>query len=215
MKISDAGLRFIMRWEGTILHVYKDQVGIPTVGVGHVVLPGEDFSGGITHQQAMELLRKDVAKCERALNDPGIVKVKLTQNQFDAMCSWLFNCGTGALTRSSTLTKLNAGDVQGAAEALLLWSKAGGKPNQGLLNRRKDEKRVFLTPDPTLEPVPTADPPTVTPEPSPKPTPAHPPSPEPQPVAPEPPPVVQPKKRWFTDLIELVKVIVATFIKRG
>ena len=87
MRISNDGLQFIMREEGVVLHIYKDQVGIPTVGVGHVVLPGEDFSDGLTKQEAMELLRKDASKCERALNDTSVIKVPLTQNQFDAMSS--------------------------------------------------------------------------------------------------------------------------------
>lgn len=152
MRISDKGLKFISSWEGEVLHIYLDVVGIPTVGVGHVVLPGEDFTGGITHQEAIDLLRKDVAKCEKVLNDTEVVKVTLTQNQFDSLCSWLFNVGTGALARSTTLAKLNQGDVTGAASGLLLWVKAGGHVNQGLLNRRKAERQVFLTPDePTID----------------------------------------------------------------
>lgn len=207
MQISSDGLKFIMRWEGVVLHVYKDQVGIPTAGVGHVVLPGEDFSDGLTNEEAMELLRKDVGKCERALNDSKVVKVPLTQNQFDSMCSWLFNVGTGALTRSSTLTKLNAGDIPGAAEALLLWSKAGGKPNQGLLNRRKAEKAVFLTPDP----VPTEDTQDVPPEPAPEPTPPVVLPPGPYPPAPEPQSPPKPAKSPLSGLLDIIKALLGAF----
>jgi lysozyme len=162
MRISDAGLKFIMRWEGTVLHIYKDQVGLATIGVGHLIKPGEDFSKGLTLEQAMELLRTDVAKCENAINDQLInnpqLKVDISQNMFDSLSSWLFNCGTGALKQSSTYKKLLIGDVVGAADGLLLWCKAGGVTNQGLLNRRRDERKVFLTPDPVVVTQPISEP---------------------------------------------------------
>ncbi len=143
---SSRGLDFLSKWEGCILHVYLDCVGIPTVGVGHVVLPGEDnFSAGITKEQALELLSKDVSKCERAIAQ--YIHVPLTQNQYDALVSWSFNCGVGVL-RTSTLAKLlNSGDYQGAADEFPKWCKAGGKTNQGLLNRRNAERELFLRED--------------------------------------------------------------------
>lgn len=152
MQVDQAGLDFIARWEGVVLHVYKDIVGIPTIGVGHVLLPGESFPNGITREQALEILAKDVRKCEIAI--AKYIEVEINQNQYNALASFTFNCGTGALQKSTVRRKLNTRDYQGAADALLMWCKAGGKVNQGLLNRRKDERKLFLKPIPSAKPVP-------------------------------------------------------------
>lgn len=144
MKVDQAGLDFIARWEGVVLRVYKDVVGIPTIGVGHVLLPGESFPNGITREKALEILAKDVAKCEAAITK--YITQPLNQNQFNALASFTFNCGTGALQTSTVRRKLNNGDYQGAADALLMWNKAGGKFNRGLANRRADERKLFLAP---------------------------------------------------------------------
>lgn len=149
MKTSQNGLSFIARWEGEVDHVYNDIAGIPTIGVGHVVKPGESFPSSITHDRAMDLLSLDVVTAESQVNNH--VTAELTQNQFDALTSFTFNVGSGALARSSTLKLLNQGNVQGAADALLLWDKAsiGGKLQSvpGLHRRRESERRLFLTPD--------------------------------------------------------------------
>ena len=149
MKTSPAGLEFITRQEGCVLHVYKDQVGVLTVGVGHALRPGESFPDGITHDEALTLLAADVSTCECAVN--AFVDVPITQNQFDALVDFTFNCGAGALHVSSVLAKLNAGDVTGAADALLLWDKGkvGGQLVElpVLLSRRKAERELFLSPD--------------------------------------------------------------------
>jgi lysozyme len=172
MKTSPNGLSFIAKWEGEVDHVYNDIAGIPTIGVGHVVRPGESFPNGISHDQAMQLLAGDVGIAENQVNTR--VTAQLTQNQFDALVSFTFNCGGGSLAQSSTLRLLNQGDVQGAADGLLLWCKAniGGKlvTNQGLLRRRESERQLFLTPDGAA---PVKPPPVVTPP--------DPPPPEPHP----------------------------------
>ncbi len=142
MKVSQEGLEFLTRWEGEVLHPYRDIVGVLTVGVGHVIRRGESFGKTITHEQSQELLRQDVSIAEDAVNSS--VTVDLTQNQFDSLVSFTFNVGTGALKNSTLLRLLNAGDVQGAADQFLVWCKAGGKTQQGLLNRRKSEREVFL-----------------------------------------------------------------------
>lgn len=152
MRTSDAGLGMITRLEGEVLRVYKDPVGIPTIGVGHVVRPGESFPNGITKEESRELLRKDVAIAEDAVNDA--VKVPLSQDQFDALVSFTFNVGTGALRKSTLLRLLNQGDYQGAADQFPKWRMAGGKVLQGLVNRRKAERQTFMrTPAPSLAPV--------------------------------------------------------------
>lgn len=142
MKVSDAGLNFITQWEGEVLHPYRDIVGVLTIGVGHVIRRGEAFDKAITHERSQELLRQDVGVVEDAIN--SYVTVPLSQCQFDALASFAFNVGTAALKHSTLLRLLNAGDVQGAAEQFLVWCKAGGKTQPGLLSRRKSERAVFL-----------------------------------------------------------------------
>lgn len=145
LHISNNGLNFIKNWEGCILHIYLDIVKVATIGVGHVVLPAEKASGiynnGINLQQALDILAKDIARFEEAIKN--YVKVELNQNQFDALCSLSFNVGTGVFINSGLIKALNAGNYSQVPSELLKWCKAGGKVNQGLLNRRKSEATLF------------------------------------------------------------------------
>lgn len=145
---SPSGLDFLCRMEGVVLHVYKDQAGLATIGVGHLIKPGEHFST-ITREEALALLASDVKKCEIALN--RCAKVELTQNQFDALISWSFNCGTGVLSNSGVMRELNAGRYENVPAKLLEWSKirVNGQmvTSQGLYDRRKAEGELFARPD--------------------------------------------------------------------
>ena len=149
--IGAAGLEIIKKWEGledgdpsTVnLDPYLDAAGLPTIGWGHLIKDGEDFTGGITIQQAEDLLRQDVKIAERAVNN--LVHVHLNQNQFDAICSWTFNCGTGALSQSTLLVWLNAARMHDVPQQLTRWNKAGGRSLLGLARRRVDESALFLT----------------------------------------------------------------------
>lgn len=159
MRISENGIAFIKRWEGLRLKPYKDVAGHWTIGYGHLIRPHEDFSAGITEAEAEELLRRDLAPVEADVN--LLVRVPLTQNQFDALVSFAFNVGTDVdadeiaegLGDSTLLKKLNAGDYVGAAEEFVRvengrtvgWVHAGGKVVEGLVNRREAEKALFLT----------------------------------------------------------------------
>jgi len=147
MKTSSAGLSLIAKFEGEVLHPYKDIAGVLTIGIGHAIRAGESFPTMITHVQAIELLGKDVIIAECAINKQ--VKVPLTQDQFDALVSFTFNLGTGALASSTLLKLLNQGNYQGAADQFLVWCKAviNGRPtiNVGLQKRRQAERAVFLT----------------------------------------------------------------------
>lgn len=150
LKISQAGLDFISRWEGCVLKPYKDVAGLRTIGVGHLIKPGENYPDGvsITKDQAYALLRKDVEKCENAIKR-AFPKTPLTQNQFDALCSFGFNCGVGVYTNSSVAKALVAGKYGDVGPALLLWCKA--KVNgvsttvPGLLARRQAEVGLFYS----------------------------------------------------------------------
>lgn len=90
---------------------------------------------------ADRLLRTGVVSFDRAVSK--MLKVSVTQNQYDALVSLAYNIGTRALSTSTLMKKLNAGDVKGAADAFLSWNRSGGKVMAGLTNRRKAEREVF------------------------------------------------------------------------
>ena len=140
MKISQKGLDLIKNFEGLELKAYKDSVGILTIGYGST---GSHVKSGmtITAEQAEELLKQDVSRFEKGVND--LVKVSLTQNQFDALVSFSFNLGLGNLKSSTLLKKLNASDYTGAVNEFLRWNRAGGKVLNGLTRRRQAEKDMF------------------------------------------------------------------------
>lgn len=150
MKTSPEGLEFIAKWEGTVLKPYLDVAGLRTIGVGHLILPGENFPDGvsITRERALEILAIDVKKCEDAIARD--IKVPLTQNQFDALVSFGFNCGVGVYTRGAC-QQLNKGDIPGFIQRLKLHNKAriNGvlQEVKGLTLRRNDEAELFLRPD--------------------------------------------------------------------
>ncbi|MEM5591944.1 glycoside hydrolase family protein [Niallia circulans] len=143
MKLSNTGLSLIKSFEGVRLTAYK---AVPTeehwtIGYGHY---GPDVKQNmrITQDQADEYFRKDVARFEKAVNDN--VKVPLNQNQFDALVSFTYNCGAGALQRSDLLKLLNQGKYKEAADQFDLWNKSSGKVLNGLVKRRAKEKELFL-----------------------------------------------------------------------
>ena len=148
LTTSKNGLEFIANWEGCILKPYKDIAGLRTIGIGHLIKPGENFPDGvtITKEQALDLLAQDVKLCEDAIKKH--IKVVLNQNQFDALVSFGFNCGVGVYMTSGACVALNAGRYAEVPTQLLSWSKA--KINgvlqtvQGLYNRRKSEGQLFM-----------------------------------------------------------------------
>lgn len=141
MKTSQAGVQLIKGFEGVRLNAYDDGVGVMTIGVGHI----RGVQGGdiITEDQADDYLREDLSTAEDAVN--RLVKVPLNQAQFDALVSFTFNLGAGALASSTLLKKLNAGDMDGAADEFLRWNRAGGRIMAGLTKRRISERMLFLT----------------------------------------------------------------------
>jgi len=145
MKISDNGICFIKREEGERLVAYLDSVGIPTIGVGHTgYVNGLPVAKNteITAEQSTQLLLQDLATAEQAIKKN--VTVPLTQNQYDALCSLIFNIGAGSFSSSTVKKKLNAGNYQGAADAFLMWKRAGNNPDI-LLPRRERERQFFLS----------------------------------------------------------------------
>lgn len=139
MQISKAGLDLIKQFEGLYLKAYRCPAGVPTIGYGHTA--GVAMGQTITQQQADDYLRRDVRQFERAV--ARLVTVPLTQGQFDALVSFAFNLGEGALAQSTLLRMLNAGDYAGAAAQFDRWNKAGGRVLPGLVRRRAAERALF------------------------------------------------------------------------
>lgn len=141
-KISDDGIKMIANFEGKRNSKYLDAVGLPTIGIGHLIKSGEVFNSVLTDQEVFELFRKDVSGFEKAV--ARLVKVKINQNQFNALVSFAFNCGIGALESSTLLRVLNEGNYQLAADNFLKWDKGDGKTIYGLTLRRQKERELFL-----------------------------------------------------------------------
>ena len=139
LSLSAQGLDLVKRFEGLRLGAYQDAAGVWTIGYGHTgnVHPGQR----ITEAHAEQLLRKDVAWAEDAVRKN--VDVPLSQGQFDALVSFTFNLGAGALQRSTLLQKLNAGDYAGAQAEFGRFVHAGGRVLPGLVRRRADEAELF------------------------------------------------------------------------
>jgi lysozyme len=141
MKFSAAGMELLKRSEGFRSHVYLDATGFPTIGYGHRLLHAESFPDGIDEPQAAEILAADVREAEEAVE--RLVKVPLSQGQFDALVDFCFNLGAGRLASSTLLTTLNRGRYGDAVEQLLRWDHAGGEKNAALKARREAEAELW------------------------------------------------------------------------
>lgn len=159
MKISDKAKEMIKHHEGVRNKPYLCPAKLWTVGVGHVLYPEQgklkiEDRGTIwlhpednrvwTTEQIDALLGFDLARFERGVARycPDSVN---HQGHFDALVSFAFNVGLGSLQKSGLRMKYNRGEYAAAAEEFLKWAKAGGKVLKGLLNRRIDERALFLS----------------------------------------------------------------------
>jgi len=140
LKMSPAGRALIRRFEGCRLVAYLCPAGIWTIGVGHT--RGVKKGDRCSVQQADVWLTEDLEDAEAAV--AMLVKVPLTQGQFDALVSFTFNLGAKRLGKSTLLILLNKGNYQAAAAQLSRWVNAGGKKLQGLVDRRAAEAAMFL-----------------------------------------------------------------------
>lgn len=148
VDVSERGLRLIGRFEGFVPHLYDDVAGHCTIGYGHLVHLGRcdgrepaEFRAGIDEQRALELLREDAAGAAAAVR--AAVAVPLTQEQFDALVSFVFNVGAGAFARSTLLRRLGAGAYDAVPVELVRWVHAGGAVSAGLAARRRAEAALF------------------------------------------------------------------------
>lgn len=148
--LSNRGMALIKEFEGFRSAPYRDVVGIPTIGYGNtyyldgrkVSMSDKPLTKDEAHELKMAITNRDFTpKVRQALASS---KVPITQNMFDACVSLAYNIGVAGFAKSSVVRHLNAGNKSAAADAFLLWNKAGGKVVNGLVRRRKAERTLFL-----------------------------------------------------------------------
>ncbi len=159
MKMSDDGINWLKDKEDKVLDkqgnhiIYDDQTGKPvntnkplpngaTIGYGHLIKSGEDFTKGISEAKATELLHNDIATAERAVRDN--ITVPLSQNQFDALTSLAYNIGTKNFADSTVVKYINnptfhSTVYQNLESAWKAWNRSHGEISNGLINRRQNE----------------------------------------------------------------------------
>lgn len=141
MSVSDRGVELIAKYEGCRLEAYKCPAGVWTIGYGHTqgVQQGQKLP---SVEAAKDLLKQDLKKYGGYVNNcvkKGLISFPLTQNQFDALTSFCYNCGNGSLQNL-----VSGRDAATVADKLLLYNKAGGKVLAGLTRRREEERALFL-----------------------------------------------------------------------
>jgi len=144
MKLSRNGARLIEEFEGFRSAPYRDAVGVWTIGFGSTTNVGPHTPPVTRAQAEARMMREVDAHYGAAIN---ALSLPLNQNQFDALVSFVYNVGPGGVAPTTTVGKrLRAHDWHGAADALLAWDKAGGRPLAGLTRRRHAERALFLKP---------------------------------------------------------------------
>jgi lysozyme len=146
VKTGEAGLEIIKMFEGFRSEPYLCPAGVATIGFGST--RGVDGNrvtlehSAISRDEAEEMLAHDLQNVEKSVG--RLIRVALTQNQFDAIVSFTYNLGSGRLQSSTLRSKLNREDYEGAADEFPKWVKAGGKRLSGLVKRRFVERKLFL-----------------------------------------------------------------------
>lgn len=140
MKASDRCIALIKEFEGLATECYADVGGKQTIGYGHQLRKGESF-GKIDEAEATRILCGDLETAEACIE--SCVDAPITQGQFDALCSFVYNLGCARLKTSTLLRRLNAGDYSGARDEFTKWSFVGQNHVAGLLRRRIAEQMLF------------------------------------------------------------------------
>lgn len=143
MKTSPEGRALIEHFEGRYYEVYRDPIGLPTVGVGHLVRPEDNLKVGdrVTDEQIERFLDQDLAKAEAIV---GKVLAFPDQHHFDALVSMAFNLGNAPFVKGTGFRKALDEDRYSDIPAIMkLYRKAGGKVLPGLVRRREAEARMF------------------------------------------------------------------------
>lgn len=138
----------VKKWEGLRLSPYLCSAGVPTIGYGATFLTDGSKvtlqTPAITRDEAERLLMMQLAIFRRGVANQ--VRVQLNANQAGALISFAFNLGLGRLQSSTLLRRVNQGDFMEAANQFMVWVNAGGRRLQGLVNRRTEEREMFLRP---------------------------------------------------------------------
>ena len=139
MKPSDACVGLVKQFEGFSATAYQCPAGVWTVGYGTT----ENVEAGdtVTPEEAESLLAGDLMAASKAIDE--LVDVPLTQNQYDALTSFVYNVGREALRKSTLLRLLNGKNFAGAAKQFQRWNKGGGQVLPGLIRRREAERELF------------------------------------------------------------------------
>jgi lysozyme len=160
MKICDKGLAIIKKYEGFYNKPYLCPALIYTIGYGHVLYPEQarlplaqrkayplkaEHNRVWSKEEINDLLIKDLARFERGVTMLFPVSYRFTQGTYDALVSFSFNLGLGALQRSTVRSALLRGDKTMAGESLLKYCRAGGKILKGLQLRRQAEHKLLMT----------------------------------------------------------------------
>lgn len=141
--ITHNGLTLIKQFEGFRAEPYLCPGGYWTIGYGHVIKNPKDYPYSLTNDEALELLMQDVVRAESAVL--CLIRVPLTKGQFDALVSFTFNLGSGALQRSTLRRKINRGEYTDAPAEFMKWVWAGGRKLNGLIRRREAEAALYGT----------------------------------------------------------------------
>ncbi|MGX6961518.1 lysozyme [Vagococcus xieshaowenii] len=142
MELSTNGINLIKKWEGLRLQAYQDIIGVWTIGYGHTKGVTEGMT--ITEKEAITLLKEDIKQHTSYMEK--VIIVPLTQHQYDALACFHFNLGAEILKDSDLLTAINHQQWEKAAIEMKRYVYAGNEKSPGLINRREDEAKLFLTP---------------------------------------------------------------------
>jgi len=144
MKTSQYGYELIKEFEGLRLKAYKCPAGVWTIGYGHTseagapaVTPGMIIS----KENAEEILKRDMVQYEDGVRK--LVKIGITQGQFDALVSFAYNAGVWRLSESTLLKRINAGRLDEVPAEFMKWTRGGGKELAGLVRRRRAEVKLW------------------------------------------------------------------------
>ena len=148
MLISDKGLAIIKYFEGFRSRPYRCPAGIATIGYGSIWnIDGTRVTmsrAPVSRSEATKLLQCEMIHIYKTMS--RFVSVETNQHEFDALCSFIYNVGSGNFRASTLRQKLNRGDKLGAANEFWKWRRGGGKILPGLVKRRQYEKDLFMLP---------------------------------------------------------------------
>ena len=146
MRASINGINLIKQFEGCRYSPYRDSVGLWTVGYGHLIGDGKSLPSGdnrvFTQKEIDDFLVNDLMHVESGIS--VLIRVPITQNQFDALCSFCYNLGVGTLQKSTLLKDINLSLWDAAANDILKFHFAGGVSLPGLVKRRQAEHDLFI-----------------------------------------------------------------------